>query len=411
MGSTMTAGTPRLLHVTTSDMSLDLLLGPQLRAFGAAGYEVHTASAPGPHVGSLTAAGIVHHPLRHATRSTAPHHDLLAVAELYRLFRAVRPDIVHTHNPKPGVYGRLAARAAGIPLVVNTQHGLYAQPTDRLRRRLPVYALERVAAGFGDIELVQNEEDVATLRRLRVPGGKLQLLGNGIDLTRFGPDPHARDAVRGELGLRGDQLLVGTIGRLVREKGIGDFLEAARSISAQRDDTVFVVVGPEDPDKADGISREEIDRAAAGGIRFLGYRDDPERLYPAFDVFVLASWREGFPRAAMEASAAGTPVVATDIRGCRQVVEDGSTGLLVPPCDPAALAGAISTLLDDVDRRAGMGRQAIDRARREFDQQRCIERTLAAYDLLATPRRARGRRDRSRAAGATARRDGRAGAT
>src|SRR5688572_21608145 len=185
-----------LLHVTTSDMSLELLLGPQLRAFKAAGYDGHAASETGPHVAALAADGIVHHPLRHATRSAALHRDAAAMAELYRLFRRLRPAIVHTHNPKPGVYGRIAARSARVPLVVNTQHGLYAQPDDRLRRRVPVYAVERVAAAFGHVELVQNEEDIVTLRHLRVPADKLRLLGNGIDLERFRPDAGDREAVR-----------------------------------------------------------------------------------------------------------------------------------------------------------------------------------------------------------------------
>jgi glycosyltransferase involved in cell wall biosynthesis len=240
----MASDSPRLLHITTSDMSLELLLGPQLRAFQAAGYDVQAASEPGPHVSSLAASGIVHHPLRNVTRATAPHRDAVALAELVRLFRAVRPDIVHTHNPKPGVYGRIAGRLAGVPLVVNTQHGLYAQPTDRLRRRIPVYALERLAASFGDIELVQNEEDVVTRERLRVPSSKLRLLGNGIDLDRFGPDDRDRQALRDELGLRPDEIAVGTIGRLVREKGIDELLIAARQILSRRHDVTFLVVGP-----------------------------------------------------------------------------------------------------------------------------------------------------------------------
>src|SRR4029077_11405471 len=124
---------------------------------------------PGPFVAGLTADGIVHHPLRHATRALAPGRALAAPAELFALFRRLRPDIVHTHNPKPGVYGRMAARAARVPLVVNTPHGLYAQPTARPARRLPVYALERVAAACSDVELVQNPEDLDTLARLRVP--------------------------------------------------------------------------------------------------------------------------------------------------------------------------------------------------------------------------------------------------
>src|SRR5207237_1447796 len=119
---------PRLVHVTTTDISLALLLGSQLEAFAAAGYEVMGVSAPGPFAPDLEARGIRHIALRHATRAFAPHRDLAALAELRTVLRALRPDILHTHNPKPGIYGRLAARAAGVPVVVNTVHGLYAQP-------------------------------------------------------------------------------------------------------------------------------------------------------------------------------------------------------------------------------------------------------------------------------------------
>jgi glycosyltransferase involved in cell wall biosynthesis len=398
----MRPDSPLLLHVTTSDMSLELLLGPQLRAFMDAGFEVHAASEAGPHVSSLSADGIVFHPLRHATRSRAPHRDAAAMAELYRLFRRVGPVIVHTHNPKPGVYGRIAARLAGVPLIVNTQHGLYAQPTDRLRRRLPVYTLERIAAAFGDVELVQNEEDVTTLRRLRVPSSKLRLLGNGIDLARFHPDDGDRLAVREELGVGPDELLVGAIGRLVREKGIGELLEAAIGLLAERGDVTFVVAGPQEAAKADAVTEAEIRDATAAGVRFLGFRSDPERLYRAFDLFVLASHREGFPRATMEAAATATPIVATDVRGCRQVVTDGVTGLLVPPRDPRALAAAIRTLLDDPAARAAMGARGLERAAAEFDQQRSIERTLDAYRLLDGSRTARGRRGRARGRSAPA---------
>jgi glycosyltransferase involved in cell wall biosynthesis len=376
----------RLLHVTTTDISLELLLGPQLRAFRDAGYEVHTASAPGPFSKQLEADGFVHHPLRHATRAMAPHRDVAAVAELARLFRRLRPDIVHTHNPKPGIYGRLAARATRVPLVVNTQHGLYAQPTDRWTRRLPVYALERLAATCSDVELVQNVEDVGTLRRLRVPERKLRLLGNGVDLARFALDDAARAAarsgVRAELGVAGGSVVIGAVGRLVWEKGYAELLEAARALLAEREDVAVVVAGPFDPDKGDPLRAEDVGAAAAAGVRFLGMRDDPERLYAGFDVYVLASHREGFPRSAMEAAAAGLPIVATDIRGCRQVVEHGRTGLLVPVRDPVALREAIRTLVEDPDRRRAMGEAAATKARAEFDQQAVIDRSLDAYALL-----------------------------
>ena len=138
-------------------------LGPQLEAFVAAGFDVVGCSAPGPYVEALERRGVPHVPLRHATRSSAPLEDLRALGELVRCFRRLRPAIVHTHNPKPGVYGRLAARIARVPGVVNTVHGLYAQPADPRVRRTAVYAAERIAGLCSQAELVQNPEDLATL--------------------------------------------------------------------------------------------------------------------------------------------------------------------------------------------------------------------------------------------------------
>jgi glycosyltransferase involved in cell wall biosynthesis len=372
----------RLLHVTTSDMSLELLLGPQLRAFRDAGFEVHTASAPGPYVDQLVADGIVHHPLRNATRSNAPHRDLAALVELHRLFRRLRPDIVHTHNPKPGIYGRLAGRTARVPLVVNTQHGLYAQPTDRWARRVPVYALERLAATCSDIELVQNPEDIETLAHLGVARNKLWFLGNGIDLERFRPQPDVRTEVRVELGLAESDVIVGAVGRLVHEKGYKELFEAARLLAPGHPELRWIVVGPTDAEKGDPLTEDDIRAAEADGVRFLGRRDDPERLYQAMDVYVLASYREGWPRSAMEAAACGVPVVATDIRGCRQVVDDGVTGVLVAPRSAEALRAGIEGLVDDPDRRRQMGAAAATRARRDFDDRQVIRLTERAYGRL-----------------------------
>jgi len=373
----------RLLHVTTTDISLELLLGPQLRAFRDAGYEVHTASAPGPFVAGLGSDGIVHHPLHHATRAFAPAEDLGALRELAALFRRLRPDIVHTHNPKPGVYGRLAARATRVPLLVNTQHGIYAQPGDRLIRRWPVYGLERLAAACSDVELIQNPDDLETLARLGVPRSKLHLLGNGVDLGRFRPQPESvRKAVRAELGVGEGQVLVGAVGRLVWEKGYAELFAAAGRLLARRRDMVVVVAGPFDADKGDPLTEADVRAAEAAGVRFLGHRDDPERLYAAFDVYVLASHREGFPRSAMEAAASGLPIVATDIRGCREVVDHDRTGLLVPARAGAALEAAIDRLAGDAEERRRLGTAALAKARGEFDQRRVIIRTLAAYARL-----------------------------
>jgi glycosyltransferase involved in cell wall biosynthesis len=402
----VSAASPLVVHVTTADLSLELLLGPQLEAFVAAGYEVVGASAPGPYVDAVEARGVRFVPLEHATRAMAPAEDARALAELTALFRRLRPDIVHTHNPKPGWYGRVAARLARVPAVVNTVHGLYAQVDDPLPRRAVVYALERAAATCSHAELVQNPEDVATLRRLRIPEDRLTVLGNGIDLGRFDPDRPSPDevaAARAELGATGpDDVVVGLVGRLVREKGYPEVFAAARRLRDEAPDVRVAVIGPDEPDKGDSLTAEDRAVADEAGVRFLGGRADVDRLYAGMDVFVLASHREGFPRSAMEAAAMGLPVVATDIRGCRQVVDHGVTGLLVPRGDAGALADAIDTVAGDPTRRAAMAVAARDKARREFDQQRCIDITLATYErlLAAAGTPAPGRPDASGSLGA-----------
>ena len=374
------AGERVVVHLTTTDMSLDWLLAPQLVAFGDAGFTVIGMSATGPHVERLEELGIAHVAVDHFTRSNNPLHDIRSFVELLRLFRSVRPDIVHTHNPKPGILGRIAARLTRTPLVVNTQHGMWAQPTDRRRRRWPVYTAERIAAAFGDVELVQNVEDVATLTDvLKVPAERVRLLGNGIDLARFDPDaldPTVRATLRAEWGVGDDEIVCLVVGRLVREKGVVELLEAADQLAG----TVrFVIVGPSDDDKSDAIGDTDPSDA---DVVFTGQRSDMPECYSVGDIFVTASWREGFPRSAMEAAAMGLPTVASDIRGNRQVIADGDTGLLVPVRDADAIAAAIVQLASDPERRTAMSVAARQRAAAEFDQQRVIDRTLAAYALL-----------------------------
>jgi glycosyltransferase involved in cell wall biosynthesis len=378
----------RLFHVTTVDMSLVLLLGPQLRAFADAGMEVVGVSAPGPFVPQLEAWGIRHEPLRHATRSAAVGQDVMALAELWRLFRRLKPDIVHTHNPKPGLYGRAAARAAGVPGVVNTVHGLYASPEDRASRRAAVYALERAASLCSGAELVQNPEDFDVLTRLGIPTDKLVLLGNGIDLQRFRPSPDGpgRTQARSDLGVDADAVVVGTVARLVWQKGFRELFAAAERLRGTHPHIVFVVVGGSDPDKADAISPGELaDARRRGRIVFTGARDDMEHVYGSFDLFVLPSYREGFPRSAMEAAASGLPVIATDIRGCRQVVSHRETGLLVPLHDPVRLASAIEELVVDSALRRRMGTAARRKAEAEFDDRAVVSKTLEAYERVLNP--------------------------
>lgn len=374
----------RVAHLTTVDMSLRFLVFPQLQAVVEEGGTSYGISAPGPWVDEIEAAGVTHLPLTASTRGMNIGADLAAARQLYRLLRRHPVDVLHTHNPKPGIYGRIVGRLAGVPIVVNTVHGLYATEDDRLLKRLVVYLLEAVAARFSDGELAQNIEDVDLMTRYRITvPAKMHLLGNGVDLTRFDParvggEPRRR--LRAEWGVSDDQIVVGIVGRLVAEKGYPELFEAMERLD---DRFVLVVAGPDDPEKDDALPRPMIEAAAAAGVRLLGMRDDVDELYSAFDIFVLPSHREGFPRSAMEAAAMRLPIVATDIRGCRQVVTDDVNGYLVPVRDPARLAAALEKIGSDPALRERLAAGSFERSRREFDERRVVEIVMDTYRRIA----------------------------
>jgi glycosyltransferase involved in cell wall biosynthesis len=375
----------RVAHLTTTDLTLRYLLLGQLRRLRDDGYEVTGISAPGPYGAELEAEGIRHLPWRNATRSWNLRADLRAFAELWSLLRCERFDLVHTHNPKPGVIGRLAARLAGVPLVVNTVHGLYATPEDRLARRVPVLALEWLAGRCSDLELYQSEEDLRWARRIRlVPRRRSRLLGNGTDLGRFDPGRVGAERaaeLRRELGLPADALVVGMVGRLVAEKGYRELFAAARQVRRRDPRVRFLAVGAPDLAKADAITEAELERAAAD-VLVTGWRDDVHELLAVMDVFVLASWREGMPRSAIEAAAMGKPLVLTDIRGCREVARHEQEALLVPPRDPQALAAAILRLAGDQALRQRLASSARRRAMERYDEAAVAGRVAGEYHRL-----------------------------
>jgi glycosyltransferase involved in cell wall biosynthesis len=381
---------PTLIHVTTVDLSLHALLSNQLVRFAEEGFQVWGASAPGPYLEELAAAGIRHLPVPSLTRSWTPGRDVLAAAELRRLFRSRRPDIVHTHNPKSGALGRLAARVARVPIVVNTVHGLYANPGLPAVRRKLIRTAERWASRLSDHELYQSREDYSFAMRTRmVAPDRASWLGNGVDLRRFDPGAVTSEsvkAIRKAWGVGQRTFVVGTVGRLVREKGYEELFEAARRIRGESTRAVprFVVVGPEEPSKADRLAPAVLTAARANGVVFHGEGQAGEMpsIYSAFDLFALPSHREGVPRSAIEASAMARPLVATDIRGCREVVSDGVTGILIPVRNPTALAGAVRRLVENRAEARKMGKAARARAQAEFDEDRIIERTLRVYRRL-----------------------------
>lgn len=355
-------------------MSLALLLATELRADVEAGHEVIGISAPGRYVDQVEALGVRHVAVPALTRSWDLRSDARAARQLWGAIRRLDLDVLHTHNPKTGVLGRVLGRLARVPVVVNTCHGLWAGPDDGRLKRMAVLGIEGVAARFSHAELFQNAADRDALA-WAVPDRKAQVVGNGVDLERFRFDPAGRARVRAEWGVPEDTVVVGSVGRLVAEKGVAELSVAASLLGAR---ARVVWVGPTDEAKADQIA------APVAGVELVGERADMPAVYSALDVFVLASHREGFSRSAMEAAACGRPMVLTDIRGCREIGEHGRHLLLVPPRDGRAMGKALGSLVDDPGQRELLGTAAAARARASFDQRAVARRSLATYqEVLA----------------------------
>jgi glycosyltransferase involved in cell wall biosynthesis len=272
-----------------------------------------------------------------------------------------------------------------VPQRVHTIHGLYLPPSATGVKRQAFLELERVTMWPAHAVLSQSSEDVTTCQRERICSPqRISFLGNGIDIDRFSPPtPAERLAARAAFGVPEGHRVVGFVGRLVREKGVLELLQAARAVLAALPATTFLFVGPSDTAKKDAITDAELSAIAKDDrIRFLGHRDDLPVLYRALDLLVHPSHREGFPRVPMEASATGVPVVATDIRGCREAVEPGVNGVLTPVSDVSALTESIRKLLADDTRRESLKQGARAIAEGRFDQRLVFERVLETYGKL-----------------------------
>jgi glycosyltransferase involved in cell wall biosynthesis len=309
--------------------------------------------------------------------------EFKAVYRLCRLFRRERPAIVETHTAKAGFVGRLAARLARVPVVVHTFHGHILDGYFGASKTYLLRCMERLLGKTTDAILAVSEcvkrdlvtHGVASPNRIRV-------VPLGIELEPFLMADKARGGFRMELGLDGHDRLVGIVGRLAPVKNHRLFLNAAALVSRLEPHARFVVVG-------DGILRSELETRArelgiCNRVFFTGWRRDLPRIYADLDVLVVSSDNEGTPLAAIEAMAAGCPVVATCVGGMPDVVRHGETGILVSPRSPRELAEGILAVIQDRSLRADLGEKARPDMQRRFDRRRLIADMERLYvELLA----------------------------
>ncbi|MBA3538044.1 MAG: glycosyltransferase family 4 protein [Deltaproteobacteria bacterium] len=378
----------RLAHICSSDLAIPALM-PFCTPLLARGWEITMITPDGPHVASGRAAGLAWRPLALRRRMHAPS-DVVGTLQLASYCLRDRYDIVHTHNIKAGHIGRVVAMSMRVPVIVHTVHGMAYSLDMPWPKRTAHALLERFASLDCDLVFSQSREDRDTLLASHaVSAERLVVIGNGIDLRRFdaaAPSVQAvRDTTRAALGIRPEEIVFLSAGRLIREKGFIELFEATER--ANRDDPRIrlAVAGPTD-ERADALDQGILDRARAAGILLLGARSDMPALYAASDVVVLASWHEGMPRVLMEGAAMGKPLLTTDVRGCREVVEPPRHGLRVPVRDAEALAGAMRQLAADEPLRTRLGIANAIEARERYAIGRAVSLVNEAYDRLLASR-------------------------
>lgn len=380
----------RILQVCAVDFTAAHLLAPVMRGCRTAGWDVEFACADGGDAELLRREGFAYRAVP-MTRQAAPLRLARAAAVLAGSLVRDRPDLIHTHTPAGGIVGRLAALAVPDVPLVHTFHGLPFAGEARSFTERSFLLLERLLALRTSWAFSQARGDATRVEALgMVRPGRIEVIGNGVDVRRFAPDPEARAVARRALEIPEGAVAVITIARLVREKGILDLADAAVSL-ADRSDIVFLIVGKALESDRSSVDRElavhPVLRRLGPRWRLLGHREDIAELLRAADVFVLPTWREGLPRSVIEAMATGLPVIATDIPACRELVEDGVTGLLVPVQDHNALTQAIAQLADTPERRVAMGSRARGVATARHDEREIVARQLRVFDRLIASKR------------------------
>lgn len=351
---------------------------PLARAARDVGARVVVAARMAAHEERIRAEGFetAHIPFDRAGLS--PRRDFATIREITGLYRRLRPDIVHHVAVKPVLFGALAARLAGVPRVVNAMAGLgFLFTNERARTRVLrgvfLTGLRALGRGARSWTIVQNDDDRDVLLRAGLPAERIATIrGSGVDARAFRPAPAEPE---------GAPVAV-CVARMLWDKGVGELVEAARILRGRGVGMRVRLVGGGDLNPA-SVPPETLKAWCEEGIvEVAGHSADVAGEYARAHVAVLPSYREGLPKSLLEAAACGLPLVATDVPGCREICREGETGLLVPPRDPAALAGALARLAADAELRRRLGANARRAVEEEFAQEIVVARTLTIYERL-----------------------------
>jgi glycosyltransferase involved in cell wall biosynthesis len=367
-------GAPKVLLVTNQDWAHYTHRLPVARALRDAGFEAVFVSAPGPYAPLLEEAGFRFIPWQLNRRSLNPVREVRPLVELTRIYQMERPEAVFHFTIKPILHGALAARAAGVPAVVNLFTGLGFPFLDfgpsRYYKPMLASLLRRLLRGNRSFTVFHNEEDRQSLiaQKVVTQARSRTIFSSGVDIERFAPQTS---------GPQHNVPVALMAARLLWDKGIQEYVDAAQQVRARGIPARFLVAGS--PDLGSTLAVDELQVTKwrdEGVVEFLGHCDDMPALLRDADVAVLPSYHEGVPRFLLESAAAGLPIIATDVPGCRVVVDAGVNGLLIPARDSAALADALVAMLSDTELRERMGKASREVAVERFSQSEAMDAHL-----------------------------------
>ena len=368
---------------------------PWIKLLRENGYKVYAVVASGDWNDQIKDGGAEFVEWKLSRSGRNPLNEFSSVMGLTRILRRIKPDIVQNFHTKPNIYAPIAAKLAGVPVTVSTVTGLGYTFVERAglgsriakRMNLGMYSFANLLANQvafqnpDDMDLLRDRGGLADSKGLFIRGG------SGVDVSEYSPktqDSPESLELRKTLGISSDAFVAMFVGRLQLDKGLEEFVQAARLLKKQRSDIVFVMVGAPDPGNKRSVSNETLDTwISEGDVVFTGRREDVPKLMAVANVITTPTfYREGLPRTLLEAAATGLPLIGTDMPGVREAITDGVNGILIPTRDSVALAAAVEELADDAEKAQRYGSASLERAKNEFDHRRVVGEYLKMYDDL-----------------------------
>ena len=366
---------------------------PWIKLLREHGYIVYAVTTDGHWSKQIESGGATLMEWKLSRSGRNPITELRSILGLARILRRIKPDIVQNFHTKPNIYAPIAARLAGVPITISTVTGLGYTFVERpglasnFAKRLTL-AMYSFANRLANEVTFQNIEDMKLLKKtnsLSMSKGRFIPGGSGVELSKYHPGTRhstKSKALRRSLGIAESDFVVMFVGRLQLDKGLVEFVEAARKIKGKREDIAFVMVGAPDPGNIRSLPESKLLQwKSEGHVIFTGRREDvPDLMAMTNTITTPTFYSEGLPRTLLEAAATGLPLIGTDMPGVREAISDGLNGILIPPRNSEALVEAIEELADDPKKSTRYGESSLKRATNEFDHRRVVTEYIKMYN-------------------------------